>query len=1344
MTTSCTESVPGGGVRSTTLWFIEKDPKSLAPTAVGPISGGVRSSADDSRKSKGNDGRSVKLEPPPVKFAGSSSADPEATPGPGFKTEYCPLVSSNWAGFNRWRTYAVKPTAMSVKRPFGGHSADEFSNNDCFWLASYLALRSEAQYNKWWAEWNFGPYEGVDELRALEVCRKLEMSLFTHNPYTGELDQVFEGKKKTYKMEQEPGKYKHPLEMGVALVLCDDDDAWSPHALVVSGVKGGRRPEMTYSVYRQYLSKRMKRPVASITSDEVLKEFGVVAPSAVRLMELDSKPVKTNREGKKVAPRPVFEALAPKAKKADLSDAHLRSGSDIATSSNISVTWPKLPPAPKPKPKEYTWAEICDLGAESIVGYAKRTVPAFGGSPTPMPHESLPNLDLVSALGGFDCEGLRALQRSRESPEYPVELFGETMTTQETDQYFRSPEWLAWKESWDSYWRQEKDREILEAVGQEVPPVAHRPHVGAAIWEGGKTIEYNPNCIQLEQQWFGARFWHWLPVRRWITRNPRFLEARESVLLNTEVALGDVLYVRERFCSISNRYEKIGGCFDLTTIRALECGMRHFELGPVVRKTVDGRTYSVAEVVKGVDARGPIRKFFGMIFGGRYRVYRVGMRNREYTEEVTLDGCDAVATARAFFTLYARTLCEELQPIWNDIRNRTMRELMEDKSKKFDPRVIENLAKQLVEQNARVTDTAVGTFKVFGRSTNPEAKCCVNCGCEPPRKYRWKHRMCDDCWRWVNSMGYTTYSGYLLQQGFELPSVGTGVVFVPAREREPNQEKMTGIDLDKGDGTSRIKVAPSALSTRLAFGETVEATQDFYLEDLDKLVRGGEQKAGAAFAGIGCSAAPVMVSASSPYNQAKALLGRAFRQPKYHPADGIFDFARQFLPEIGFNPDGLRTKAMLVEDWIESMPNHRKAPLRRAYEKYRKRGLLPGDALFKAFVKTESLPDFVKEAGELVPIARMLDRLINGPSDVSHIVAGPRLKPKIKKLKEMWHKDNFVFYGSVGPEPLHDWLQRLVQAGESTYLWVDYKMFDNTHSDASWDFVESLYLEDSDEFSEVMRMWRQPHGKIGPFEYWARTMNASGRDDTALANGILNGVAMSLSLSAAFLGKSVWDLKPGDISGIKSEVFLSVCGDDTLARLPPGVDKAELKRLLVENVAQFGFECKVGMSEFIGNAVYLGNRPYPVGGTYYWGKTIGRALYKFGYVVDPKGRDVMAHITGVAEMHTQCSKHVPILADMAQRIVHLRAGRKRTVFKDDPYRPWAKTLNGALPYDDETLAFVAKVYSTEPSEFFDPGVDRQITVADLKTLIREIEAVPTLPFVLDNWVLRHLVVFDDL
>jgi hypothetical protein len=262
-------------------------------------------------------------------------------------------------------------------------------------------------------------------------------------------------------------------------------------------------------------------------------------------------------------------------------------------------------------------------------------------------------------------------------------------------------------------------------------------------------------------------------------------------------------------------------------------------------------------------------------------------------------------------------------------------------------------------------------------------------------------------------------------------------------------------------------------------------------------------------------------------------------------------------------------------------------------------------------------------------------------------------------------------------------------------------------------------------------------------------MNASGRDDTALANAILNGFAMTLSAAAAWYKKDLMSLTPADVESLKTVLQLSVCGDDTLGFLPPLPDRerAEFLTRLRANIGRFGFEAKAFASDKFSDGVYLGHRPLPVNGRYYWHKTLGRCLYKVGWQPDVVG-DGAAYMHGIMRMHTLCSAHTPILADIATTYCSLRAGSKVTEAKLDNDRPWEwMGMSNPGHYADDTIAELAAVYSSERSQTRGDLEPHSVVVtsSDIRHCIEYVKAnTLAVPCVLDHWVLKHMVWVDDL
>lgn len=591
--------------------------------------------------------------------------------------------------------------------------------------------------------------------------------------------------------------------------------------------------------------------------------------------------------------------------------------------------------------------------------------------------------------------------------------------------------------------------------------------------------------------------------------------------------------------------------------------------------------------------------------------------------------------------------------------------------------------------------------------------------------------------------------GYQVSENCHVPSCAPGRVLVRGEAIPPHPGKWSSVKLEDG----QVKICWSLIKQdKIGALDRGKRWSDFHQKDLHRLECTRPNSKGRfthALTGIACSGARPMVSASCAYNQAKALLGRMFRQPAERawgrgPKPGIWEFAKRFIPII--LPNFVTPGRMSDEDWLKSMPSRRQRPLRRGMQHYRATGYKSVYERFKCFVKTEFLPGFAKDDITLTPLKGVIDRNICGPAEEAHCMVGPEVKPLIQVLKECWSPDHFLFYGSATPEKLHKWLQRLLDA-PGTFFWADYSMYDNTHSDDSWDFMEYLYrgagICDPDTW-RMLRAWRRPKGTIGPFKFEGNTMNASGRDDTALANAVLNGFAMFLSLCAAYFEKDLESLTIHDAYRFRQTCILSVCGDDSLGRLPfMSAERREgFFAAVGQNIAKFGFEAKLNYSDKLYDAVYLGMRPYPTKQGWFWGKTIGRATYKVGWSLNEKGRDLTAHVTGVADMHTRCSAHVPVLADLAQRIVELRVGCKRTPVAFDPNKPWEWTQSGG-PYDELTLAAVADIYSQVPTGGC-PSPHSVVTVADVQDLIREIKSVPCLPFVVDHWLWRRMVHSDDL
>lgn len=609
--------------------------------------------------------------------------------------------------------------------------------------------------------------------------------------------------------------------------------------------------------------------------------------------------------------------------------------------------------------------------------------------------------------------------------------------------------------------------------------------------------------------------------------------------------------------------------------------------------------------------------------------------------------------------------------------------------------------------------------------------------------------MCSYCLWSLNLTGYVTPLGADVQRGLQTSGGPCGHVLGKRVNMGPKQTKVQSALLLPGELKIRATVAPEVIRNRKPNGKwcNLEKTD---LQALAQLVKEESRPCFRVYGPV-LAGAPCLMTAKNDYMAAVALVCRMFQDPP-PPEPGTWDWATRFTDLLwpGF---ASKPEAFTIVQWLESMPSHRRLALTAAAAEYARFGW--NNALhskFKSFIKDELLPAFTKHDGALLPLRHVVARLINAPNDVAHCIAGPKIKPFMAWLKHQWHEDNFIFYGSTGPDALGRWLKRFTSRGPRFYFWSDYTSFDSSHSHDSWSFVERFYsdhMHDKD-FARVLQAWRTPSGVMGNLKFAGRTMNASGRDDTAFANAVLNGTAMFLSVTAAWLKKELRTVTKADVLRVSDLLMLSVCGDDALGSLPymSAGRAAEFLTSARANIARFGFQAKMYGSDRVVDCVYLGHRPYLVGGEWYWGKTLGRCLYKLGYQTRVVG-DAFADFHGVCQMHQACSAHVPVLSEITQTWLAAASGGKVNAWVCDPNKPWQEMGRfGPDHYDDSTLENLALAYSVDlgvlRGDLSGVTSTNAVTADDFRDLISYVRSAVTLtPCVLDHWLLRHMVLIDE-
>jgi len=638
----------------------------------------------------------------------------------------------------------------------------------------------------------------------------------------------------------------------------------------------------------------------------------------------------------------------------------------------------------------------------------------------------------------------------------------------------------------------------------------------------------------------------------------------------------------------------------------------------------------------------------------------------------------------------------------------------------------------------------------------PGPKNCKSCSKAPPprpAKYRWKHRVCTECQKSLETCGAISSMGRDIQMNSTVANGPPGRVHMYSSTLPPKKKKWEQVEVPPGAITIRTSDAPWMAGVK-TMAKVLEVTKDDIFK-IDTTLEKRRQEC--VLAGIAISGCYPMVTRKGLYSKMQALLGRAFlRKPESCPN------AWKKMEELKYLvlPEGaLDGPQMDVEDWIASMPGRRKRALRRAHKQYLADGLITDrDLTFSAFVKQELLASFEEYEGSVSKeLEESIARMIMAPQDKAHVVVGPVIKPKLLRLKDHWNYENWLFYGATTPKNLQCWLDRSVgdcPDGEVFAFWCDFSMFDCTHNAYSMKLIESYYSEMKTDtvFKRIIDAWRMPAGTMGELKFrLQQIMLASGRDDTALMNALYCGFTMGLAVAAAVRNKRLEDLDSGDILFAMAYVRISICGDDTLGFLPKNMwsRRAQIMTNIQDNLSRFGLVSKLDCSCYLGSAVYLGMRPYnvptPRGRMWLWGRTIGRAAYKMGWMLDLAKGDAAAWAVGVADAIARTQPYVPLLSDLAEKVVELSVGCKRTPVLEDPNKPWTHWTPhenlGQLTYDDQTLACLILSYDT-PSHY---GASQPVspTIYDLYRSRSNIKRIDRLPFNLEDYALQFYCNRDD-
>lgn len=476
----------------------------------------------------------------------------------------------------------------------------------------------------------------------------------------------------------------------------------------------------------------------------------------------------------------------------------------------------------------------------------------------------------------------------------------------------------------------------------------------------------------------------------------------------------------------------------------------------------------------------------------------------------------------------------------------------------------------------------------------------------------------------------------------------------------------------------------------------------------------------------------------------RAVLGAAVLLRVFSRHEGVADpkvFRKAFSLREAFFPEFLdQSEPMRQWDWILSMVSRRRKQLIRALKSREDRGERHRHySRVGPFGKGELLAYVsILEGDYYAAECSYVPRLIQAPHDETHLDAGPYLKPLVPKLKKDWHCDNFLFYASVAPEKLDRWINR-VAAAAVTWWESDFTAFDSTFTSEAWEMIEGfydlIYPDHPVQLWDALEAWRAPVGRSKmryedeQISYRAPVMNCSGRDDTALANALFNGIATTLSITAAYFGVDITELTEEHVRRISEVVDIAIVGDDSLVACK--FDISSLRSAVLANLQRFGLVVKAKVHHDLADVTFLGCMPYPVDGRYYWGPTLGRRLFKAYWQREAVG-NLPAWTHGVAQQML-LYRHVPILYDLAKRACQLLSKQKVNRTVADPDKLWQHRSEETPEYNIRTIQWLCRRYREQ-------GLAPVQVVRDIGV----IESVERLPAVVRLYTTDASLVTDDL
>jgi len=629
--------------------------------------------------------------------------------------------------------------------------------------------------------------------------------------------------------------------------------------------------------------------------------------------------------------------------------------------------------------------------------------------------------------------------------------------------------------------------------------------------------------------------------------------------------------------------------------------------------------------------------------------------------------------------------------------------------------------------NGIVDVEAFGNHSTAGKSTgigvahdHPDAAHvdwgCNWCGLTPPRKFKWYHRVCPTCWLKIHSLPTTpwlrAFCSHLPVPPYVGPIADTAVPMLALDRANPKHRP-------QAEGTE-IKVRLEVQPFKIQLGPWLVGLATSFKRPTRFVINQFNTVAG--LKGRILCERPLE---SSPGLWRRLILNFVMDdwKPRYLDASTVgstldISFRDTYLADLTPNDHDIIQSHFgpyTPTAWVSHFIPRRKSAFAVAIRQWLHEGAAsysPGHP-FTVVLKQEKGD---AGCGSECTWPEQNPRDLLAPFDLHHLIVGRYTKAIFEDLCHKYGDITgpVVYAGHLKPHQIDDCINyRSDSTGYSydgrIFLETDFSQFDSSFTEEILRTFEDVYVAIGvpDEVMQVIRGWRVPtlETRVG-VSARGRAMNASGRDDTALLNALVNIIAQ----------KHVASRRSADTDMI-------IMGDDALL-LSTSDDLVNLTNYF----AELGLVVKVKQNACCWFSVFLGRRPYPVAGRLYWGRTLGRALYKYAYCMDGSC-NLQAWLLGLAQASLLSESHVPILSDHA-RLYERLLGRcgKVTPYVSESYNSWIRTTI-TPSYDITTLHMVSTVY--------------QISMDQITQHLTLVAGIARLPYCVDDAVMLAITSLDE-